>query len=104
VGLATWRWGGRMNVAGDSGGAKLAKRRPPIRGAQGSQSAPCPERHPEHEALTDEAIALFGRRYARTVGREEARQMIERLTAFFDLLAEWELCAQREPVEGKVAA
>jgi len=49
-------------------------------------------------------VALFGRRYCRVVGREETRQMIERLTAFFDLLAEWEHRAQAGAVEGEVAA
>lgn len=90
-----------MKVARDPSQAKVAKR---LRVPQGSKSAPRPERHPESEALIDEAIALFGARYGRTIGRDEARQMIERLTAFFDLLAEWDQRLQARPVEGEVAA
>jgi hypothetical protein len=94
-----------MKVDGDPAGrASLATCWPPLHGAQGPESAPQIERHPESEALIDEAIALFGARYGRRVGRDEARQMIERLTAFFDLLAEWQSRAQDGPVEGEVAA
>jgi hypothetical protein len=92
-----------MNVAGGRARAKPAKRRPPL-DAQGAQSAPQNEPVPERGALIDEAVALFGPRYGRTIDREEARQMIERLTAFFGLLAEWEFRAQHESVEGQVAA
>jgi hypothetical protein len=92
-----------VRVASDAVRAKVAKRRPPLH-AQGAESAPQDESVPEREALLDEAIALFGSRYHRTISREEARQMIERLTAFFDLLAEWEHRAQAGAVEGEVAA
>ena len=93
-----------MNVVGGRARAKLAKRRPSLRPAQGAESAPHVAPAAEREALIDEAVALFGPRYGRTIDREEARQMIERLTAFFGLLAEWEFRAQHEPVEGQVAA
>jgi hypothetical protein len=38
---------------------------------------------PEREALIEEAIGLFSPRYGRAITRVEARQMLERLTAFF---------------------
>ena len=53
-------------------------------------SAQPPASDPEREALIDDAIALFGPRYQRAISREEARQMMERLTAFFSLLASWD--------------
>jgi hypothetical protein len=59
---------------------------------------------PEHEALIDEAIALFGPRYQRAITREEARQMMERLTAFFSLLASWDRRQRGELVENDRAA
>jgi hypothetical protein len=93
-----------VKVAGDPSQAKLAKRRPRLRAAQGAESVPYPESAPEREALIDEGIALLGPRYGRAVGREEARQMIERLTAFFNILAEWQDRAQAGPGEGDVAA
>ena len=92
-----------MRVASGEVRVKVAKRRPPLR-AQGAESAPQDEPALEREALLDEAVTLFGRRYGRAVSREEARQMIERLTAFFELLAEWKDRAQAGPVEGEVAA
>ena len=52
----------------------------------------------ERESLIDEAIALFSSRYGRAVSAEEARQMVERLTAFFGLLADWDR-TQREGLE-----
>ena len=91
-----------MKVAGDPGPAKATNRR--LRARQGSESAPSPEPQRQRDALIDEAIALFGPRYGRAIGREEARQMIERLTAFFELLAEWEHRVQAGRVEGDVAA
>jgi hypothetical protein len=93
-----------MRAARDPAGEKLARCRPRLRAAQGSESAPFLEPSPELEALFDEAIALFGPRYGRAMSREEARQMIERLTAFVDLLAEWQDHAQDGPDEGEVAA
>ena len=92
-----------MIIASDVGPAERSKRRPHLR-ARGAESAPQEEPPQEREALLDQAVALFGRRYGRAVSREEARQMIERLTAFFDLLAEWEQRAQGGPAEGEVAA
>ena len=92
-----------MNVAGGRARAKLAKRRPPLH-ARGAESAPQDEPAPEREALLNEAVRLFGRGYGRAVSREEARQMLERLTTFFDLLAEWEQRAQGGSVEGGIAA
>ena len=49
---------------------------------------------PEHEALIDEWVALFSRKSGRTVSREEAREMSDRLVAFFELLIEWHNRAQ----------
>jgi len=51
--------------------------------------------NPEHEALVDEAVALFSRRYGRPLTREEASQAADRLTAFFNLLAVWQ--SQKRP-------
>lgn len=59
---------------------------------------------PEREALIDDAIALFGPRYQRAISREEARQMMERLTAFFSLLASWDRRQRAELVENDRAA
>ena len=89
-----------MRVARDLSPATVGR----LRAHQGSESAPSPEGHPEREALIDEGIALLSRRYGRAVGSEEARRMIERLTAFFDLLSEWQDRAQAGPGEGEVAA
>jgi len=92
-----------VRVASGEVRVKVAKRRPPLH-AQGAECAPQDEPAREQEALLDEAIALFSRRYCRVVGREETRQMIERLTAFFELLAEWQVRAQDGPGEGEIAA
>jgi hypothetical protein len=94
-----------VKVASDAGRADLPKRRRPhLRASKGAESAPHVELAPEREAVIDEGIEIFSRRYSRTIGPEEARQMIQRLTAFFDLLAEWEQRAQRGQVEGERAA
>lgn len=62
----------------------------PSRAEQGSSAQPLPAASdPEHEALIDEAVALFSRHYGRTFSRDQARQTMERLTAFFDLLNDW---------------
>ena len=63
-----------------------------------------PAADPDHEALIDDAIALFSPRYGRAISREEARQMMERLTAFFSLLASWDRRQRGEPVENDRAA
>jgi hypothetical protein len=57
-----------------------------------------PAADPEREALIDEAIDLFGPRHGRAITREEARQMMERLTAFFSLLASWDRSRRGELV------
>lgn len=57
---------------------------------QGSSAQPLFGSNPEHEALIDEAVALFSRYYERPISKEQARQMTERLTAFFKLLIEWD--------------
>jgi hypothetical protein len=54
---------------------------------------------PEREALIEEAIGLFSPRYGRAITREEARQMLERLTAFFGLLATWDRRKRNELAE-----
>ena len=58
----------------------------------------------EREALIDEAIALFSSRYGRALTREEARQILERLTAFFGLLATWNRRKYSAPIEFDHAA
>ena len=57
---------------------------------QGSSAQTLFGSNPDHEALIDEAVALFSRYYERPISKEEARQMTERLTAFFKLLIEWD--------------
>ena len=57
--------------------------------SQGSSARPVFGSDPRHEALIDEAVALFSRRYGRMFSREEARQAMDRLTTFFELLDEW---------------
>jgi hypothetical protein len=93
-----------MKVVGDPGAIKPAKRQPQPRAAQRAGSAPHAEPAQDGDALIDEGITLFASHYGRAVGRDEARQMIERLTAFFDLLAEWQDRVQDGPGEGEVAA
>ncbi len=60
----------------------------------GSSPQPLFGSDPEHEVLIDEWVALFSRKYGRTVSREEARQMTERLVALFKLLMEWNNVAE----------
>jgi hypothetical protein len=72
-----------------SQGARV--RLPPL---HGSSSQPLFGSDPEHEVLIDEWVALFSRKYGRTVSREEARQMTERLVALFKLLMEWNNVAE----------
>ena len=63
----------------------------PRRSEEGSNAEPLASASDtEREALIDEAIALFSSRYGRAISAEEARQMVERLTAFFSLLVEWD--------------
>jgi len=59
---------------------------------------PAADSDSEREALISEAIALFSARYGRAVSAEESRQMVERLTAFFGLLLEWDR-TKREGLE-----
>jgi hypothetical protein len=63
-----------------------------------------PTSNPEHEALVGEAVALFSRRYGRELTKEEARQTMDRLTAFFNLLAAWESHKRSELAEENRAA
>ena len=56
---------------------------------EGSSARPLPiTSEPEREALVDEAIALFGSKYGRTLSRDEAGRTMYRLTAFYGLLVE----------------
>jgi hypothetical protein len=57
--------------------------------SEGSSAQPPYGSDPDHEALIDESVALFSRMYRRTVSREDAREMTERLVAFAELLNEW---------------
>ena len=61
--------------------------RPPVAGVERSTLFGLTS---EHEALIDEAVALFSREYGRTISREEARQMTERLAGLFKLFVEWD--------------
>jgi hypothetical protein len=58
----------------------------------------------DREGLVDEAVALFSRRYGRPVTRLEAGQAMDRLTAFFTLLAVWESQNRSELAEDNRAA
>ncbi len=74
-----------------------------LHSVEGSESDPQDEHHSAREGLIDEAITLFGPRSGRPLGREEARHLIERLTAFFSLLAEWDR-VERGEVDREIAA
>lgn len=63
-----------------------------------SVGPPAPGSDSEREALVSEAIALFSSRYGRAIRNEEARQMVERLTAVFSLLVKWDR-TKREGLE-----
>lgn len=72
---------------------------------RGSSAQPLlPTSNPEHETLVGEAIALFSRRYGRELTKEEASQAMDRLTAFFNLLAVWESQKRSELAEENRAA
>ncbi len=58
----------------------------------------------EREALVDEAVALFSRHYGRPLTRAEAGQAMDRLTAFFSLLAVWERRKRHELAADDCAA
>lgn len=49
------------------------------------------------ERLIEETIALWQPRCPRPVSAEEARQMIENVAGFFNLLARWEAEERRQP-------
>lgn len=49
------------------------------------------------ERLIEETIALWQPRCPRPVSTEEARQMIENVSGFFNLLARWEAEERRQP-------
>ena len=55
-----------------------------------SSSQPLFGSDPDHEALIDEWVALFNRKYGRTVSRREAREMSDRMVALFKLLSDWD--------------
>jgi len=76
--------------------SRLRNRKGPESGALslGSSARPLFGSTSEHEALIDEAVALFSRESERTISREEARQMTERLVAYFELLMEWSNLAE----------
>jgi hypothetical protein len=42
------------------------------------------------EALLETTIRLFEKRTGRTLTKEDARQIVENLTGFFQVLAEWD--------------
>lgn len=63
----------------------------PRQSRKGSNAGPpASDLEPGREELIDEAIARFSGRYGRAVTREEARQILARLNAFFSLLVEWD--------------
>lgn len=62
--------------------------------SQESSARPVFGSTPEHEALIDAAVTLFSRESERSISREEARQMTERLVALFKLLLEWNNVAE----------
>jgi hypothetical protein len=41
------------------------------------------------EQLVDRTLELWGPRFGRDLGREDARQIVENLIGFFAVLAEW---------------
>jgi hypothetical protein len=42
-----------------------------------------------NDNLIDRTVAVWERRLERDLSREEARQMVENITGFFNILAEW---------------
>jgi hypothetical protein len=46
---------------------------------------------PVSGALLDETIAIWQPRASRTLTREDARQIVENMTGFFNVLREWDL-------------
>lgn len=56
------------------------------------------------EELIEAAIALFGPRYRHEISRDEAGRMVDRLTAFFGLLADWDRRAGGEDAQRANAA
>lgn len=67
---------------------------------EGSDSDPGPnDQQVAEDKLVDHAVQLFSSRYGRPVGREEARAMTRRLTAFFSILSEWQSHRERQAHE-----
>ena len=58
----------------------------------------------ERDALVDEAVSLFSRRYGRPFSREEAGQAMDRLVAFFALLYEWKRRGESDGPDSRLAA
>ena len=72
-----------------------------VRLREGSDSDPhAIDQQVAEDELVDEAVQLFSSRYGRPVGREEARAMTRRLTAFFGILAEWRRERDRGDLRG----
>jgi hypothetical protein len=42
-----------------------------------------------NDNLIDQTVALWERRLRRNLSREDARQIVENITGFFNILAEW---------------
>ena len=59
---------------------------------------------PERDALMDEAVSLFSRRYGRSFSREEAGQAMDRLVGFFALLYEWKRRGESDGPDSRLAA
>jgi hypothetical protein len=44
---------------------------------------------PSNDNLIDQTVALWEPRLQRNLSREDARQIVENITGFFNILAEW---------------
>lgn len=52
--------------------------------------------------LVDDTLAVWQRRSRRQLSREDAREIVENITGFFTILAEWSRQEERERYDAKI--
>ena len=56
--------------------------------------------HESHEALVDRALAVYQPRTARTLDREDGREIIHNLSGFLTVLADWKRREKADSLPG----
>ena len=79
----------------ESGLGEGSSARPlPGQGSESDPSSKAADPDGQLEELLERTIAVWAQRYGRALSRDEAGQILDNLTAFFQLLIDWEAADQ----------